>query len=122
MPDKHKKHLGLKGEQKAVEYLNSQGMSILQRNFRCPSGEIDIIAEDKGTIVFVEVKTRSNDIFGLPQEAVDYHKQKKLVHIAALYLQKKKLLNQSCRFDVISIIMKNNKTIAMKHFINAFSA
>ncbi len=122
MPDKNRKRLGLEGERRAAEYLISKGISIIQMNFRCPIGEIDIIAKDSGIIVFVEVKTRSSDIFGLPQEAVDYHKQKKLVQIANLYLQKKQLLNNPCRFDVISIIMKNNKTKTMKHFINAFSA
>ncbi|MEW5801164.1 MAG: YraN family protein [bacterium] len=114
--------LGRKGERIAVRLLKSLQLSIRELNFRCSFGEIDIIAEDKGVIVFVEVKTRSNANYGLPEEAVDYSKQKKLSQVALFYLQKEQLEDRMCRFDVISIIMKKNKIERVAHIIDAFSA
>ena len=114
--------LGKEGERAAVQFLKSKRLSIRECNFRCSAGEIDIIAEDKDVFVFIEVKTRSNENYGLPEEAVDYYKQKKLIQLARFYLQKERLEERSCRFDVISIIMKNNKVKKIDHIVDAFSA
>lgn len=114
--------LAKEGEQAAVAFLKSKQFVIRETNFRCAGGEIDIIAEDKEILVFIEVKTRSNEKFGLPEEAVDSHKQKKLIYLASYYLQKEHLHQKYCRFDVIAIIIKNHIIERIEHLIDAFSA
>ena len=103
------------GEEKAVEYLKNKNYVILATNFKTKIGEIDIIAKEKDAIVFVEVKTRKNDMFGLPREAVTYHKQNKIRQVAVQYLKSHGGLNQSCRFDVIDILAGN-----ITHIENCF--
>ena len=122
MPSRERQLLGKQGEKAAARFLKSKGLSIREINCRCSAGEIDIIAEDGDIIVFVEVKTRSGEQFGLPEEAVHYFKQKKLIQLANYYLQKEQLQNKHCRFDVVSIIMRHNKVKKIDHFIDAFSA
>lgn len=95
---------GTGGEDKATKYLSNLGYKILCRNFKTKIGEIDIIAKDKNTIVFVEVKTRKSDMFGLPREAVTTSKQRKIRMVATQYLKLHGGLNQMCRFDVIDIL------------------
>ncbi len=108
---------GLKGEDLAVNYLKKKGYRILEKNYRTPLGEIDIIAEKKGTVVFVEVKTRTSDAFGLPEEAVTRQKQERIKKVALLYL---KGLNRvpPVRFDVLSIELKPEPVI--QHIEYAF--
>lgn len=96
------------GEEIAAEYLIKQGYRIVERNYRTPIGEVDIIALDGKTLVFVEVKSRSGPGFGLPQFAVDFRKQSKISYVALAYLRNKKISNQSCRFDVVAILKKEN--------------
>lgn len=112
-----KRLLGNKGENLAVEYLKGKGFKILQRNFRTPLGEIDIIAEDREALVFIEVKTRSGDSFGLPFEAVDSKKRERMRRIALLYL-KNLDKERPVRFDVISIEVKDRNSI--NHIMGAF--
>ena len=90
----------------ALSHLISLGYKIETKNYRCPFGEIDIIAKDKGVLAFVEVKTRLSQRFGAPKEAVDYHKQQRLIRIALYYLAclGKKEGQEICRFDVVSIL------------------
>lgn len=114
--------MGKQGERIAVQLLKSEHLSIRELNFRCSLGEIDIIAEHEDVIVFIEVKTRSNKNYGLPEEAVGYPKQRKLIQVAMHYLQQERLENRSCRFDVVSIIMKNNSVEKINHIVDAFSA
>lgn len=95
---------GCGGEDMAYKYLISKGYKILARNFKTKIGEIDIIAKDKGVIVFVEVKTRKSDFFGLPREAVTPSKQRKIRMVATQYLKLHGGLEQVCRFDVIDIL------------------
>ena len=98
------KNIGDKAEDVARNYLQQHGIKILESNFRCKAGEIDIIAVEAETLLFIEVKYRKNNTFGTPQEMVTTAKQRKIVTTAALYLQKHaKLANKACRFDVISI-------------------
>lgn len=99
---------GRRNEQLAAEFLKKQGYRILQKNYRCKTGEIDIIAKDKATIVFVEVKARSSQAFGLPQEAVGRHKQKKICLAALSFLSSNGLFEKSARFDVVSILWEGN--------------
>lgn len=97
--------LGAIGEEIAVELLKERGFSILQQNFRCKHGEIDIIAKEDGRIIFVEVKTRKNDKYGTPEEAVDHRKQKRLRLVATYYLAHHCHDSHPCRFDVVSILV-----------------
>jgi putative endonuclease len=101
--DRGKKHTGKKGEDIAARYLKENGYRIIECNYRCPLGEIDIIAKDKNTIVFVEVKCRRSEKFGAPQLSVGKNKQKKLSKVCLYYLKDKRLLDQNARFDVVAV-------------------
>jgi putative endonuclease len=113
----NKRALGTKKEQLAADYLESLGWTILERNFFCRQGEIDLIAlSPEKTLVFVEVKYRSSTKNGFPEEAVNIKKQIKIQKTAKYYLFFKGYPeNIPCRFDVISIL--NEK---IKIYINAF--
>ena len=102
-----KKRIGKFGEDLAVIYLKRIGYKILERNFRCRVGEVDIIAKDVEEIVFIEVKTRTNNTYGEPSEAVDYIKKEHIIKTANYYLYKNKLYNKSIRFDVIEVFLSN---------------
>lgn len=95
---------GIEGENIAVEYLKKRGYKILERNFMAKTGEIDIIAQDKNIVVFVEVKTRENTLFGQPIEAITPQKVRSIVRTAELYLLSCKRQNDICRFDVIEVL------------------
>jgi putative endonuclease len=95
--------LGKTGEDLAVEELERRGYSILARRYRTARGEIDIVARDGDTIVFVEVKTRVTGEFGTAAEAVTPWKQKRLVSMGVDYLARNRLTNKPCRFDVVAI-------------------
>ncbi len=107
--------MGRVGEKRAVEFLKKKGFKILKTNYKTVLGEIDIIAQDNEVIVFIEVKTRTSDVFGAPAEAVDKKKQEKYYKTATYYLQKEKKLDSECRFDVIEI--ENGQ---INHIFNAF--
>ena len=104
-----KKEFGNTGEDIATEYLEKQGYIILERNFYCKQGEIDIIAKDKNEVVFVEVKSRSDVGQGLPSEAVTKQKIKHLCRTAKYFLYKNKMFNEFIRFDVVEILIKSGK-------------
>ncbi len=112
---------GHRGEDLAVAFLFAKGYRILTRNWRIKAGEIDIIAQDGDTLVFCEVKSRSSIRFGTGAEAVDGRKQRKIMQVATLYLQRYRLSNQRCRFDVIEILQPEQDQPQIQHFINAFS-
>lgn len=101
--------LGKTGENLAVKYLKKKGYTILETNYRNPLGEIDIIAKEKGTIVFVEVKTRKNNRFANPKEAVTLKKQKTIARVAQIWLKQKKKIEANARFDVVAILTDQNK-------------
>jgi putative endonuclease len=105
MKDMSKISTGKDGEQIAVAYLKKKGYRICETNFRCPLGEIDIIAREKDELVFIEVKTRKSNKLGYPEQAVGTRKQIKLSHLALWYLQKEKLTDANARFDVIAITL-----------------
>lgn len=88
----------------ALTFLQKNGYRILETNFRHKSGEIDIIAKDKGILCFVEVKTRRSLDFGLPQESITAAKQKQIAKAALFYLSRNNLLEANARFDVVSVL------------------
>ncbi len=95
--------LGRLGERLAAEKLVDCGYRILERNFRCQHGEIDIVAEDEQDLVFVEVKTRRGNSFGRPEEAVTVRKQRKIVQVATYYLDLHACFERSWRVDVVAV-------------------
>ena len=113
--DLHKKILGRKGERLAEEYVKKQGMKILKRNYRTPFGEADLIAEDKGEIVFIEVKTRTGNSYGSPKEAVGKTKRERYRKIALFYGLKSKT-EPNARFDVAEVF----KDGRVEYLKNAF--
>lgn len=112
--------LGDRGEALAVRYLKQQKYRILDTQHRNAYGEVDIIAKDGDWVVFVEVKTRSSTEAGRPLEAVDRRKQQRLTRIALAWLKQKKKLGQPARFDVISIVWRDDSGPELQHFKNAF--
>src|SRR6266705_4481513 len=102
-PDTARQGLGRTGERLAAEELSRRGYHILEKNFRCSYGEIDLVAEDEHDIIFVEVKTRRGSAYGLPEEAVTLRKQQKLVQVASYYLDLQACLERSWRIDVVAI-------------------
>ena len=110
--------MGIRGETIAVKYLEEKGFQILERNWRFSRAEIDIIARDGDVLVFVEVKTRSSDIFGEPEESVTPKKEALLKDAAAVYMQQ---VNHEweIRFDIVSILIKG-ESYTIEHFRDAF--
>jgi putative endonuclease len=100
-----KKELGKKGEELALRFLKKRGYRIIEKNYVCKMGEMDIIAKEKDTLVFIEVKTRTSMAFGPPQLAVTRFKQRQLSKVALYYLKEKRLENVKARFDVVAILL-----------------
>ena len=96
------------GEDLAAQYLKNLDYKIIERNFVAKQGEIDIIARNKQELVFIEVKTRTNTLYGKPVEAVNEQKQKHLISTAKYYLHSKHLENEFVRFDVIEVYLRQN--------------
>ena len=114
--------LGDEGEQIAARHLKTLGYRLLAKQTRSRLGEIDLIAMDRDTIVFVEVKSRRDHRDGSPAEAVDRRKQTKLTQLALAWLKKKGLLGHRARFDVIAIRWNDNSEPVVTHTPNAFEA
>lgn len=113
--------LGQRGERAAERFLLKQGMVIVARGFQDKFGEVDLIAIDDKTIVFIEVKTRSSDTAGLPAEAVDETKQLHLTKTALGYLKWNRLTDCHARFDVIGITWPSkDRNPEIVHYVNAF--
>ncbi|MFC2158096.1 YraN family protein [Acidobacteriota bacterium] len=112
--------LGRSGERTAEIFLRKLGYSILEKGFRFLRGEIDIIAREADCIVFVEVKTRSEEEFGFAEESIGQEKQKQIRKTAEGYLFLNSFQDRECRFDVISVITDKNKDFLIRHFKNAF--
>jgi putative endonuclease len=99
----HAKKMGDLGEQKAVDYLVEQGFTILERNYRAGHGEIDIVAQENGYLVFVEVKTCRSSSFGEPETWVTPRKQKRMISAARKYRVLHQVWDADCRYDVIAL-------------------
>ncbi|MFW6149769.1 MAG: YraN family protein [Atribacterota bacterium] len=108
------------GEDLAGQYLLKNGYTILEQNLKAPFGEIDIIAEKKNCICFIEVKSRKSNQYGLPEEAITSIKKKRIIKVAQLYIKKKNIKNKLFRFDVISIKFDRYLLREIRHITNAF--
>lgn len=111
--------LGEEGEKIAVRYLQSKGYIIYEMNWRFGKLEVDIIAEDGRELIFIEVKSRSSEIYGRPEEAIDGVKELAILNAAEIYIRDFNL-EIEVRFDVISVIINKNKS-KIRHIIDAFS-
>jgi putative endonuclease len=98
-----RRNTGQRGEDLASAYLQAAGYRILERNYRCVFGEIDIVAEEGQTLVFAEVKSRRSGSYGDPQLAVGLQKQKKVSLVALHYLKERRLQDRCARFDVVAV-------------------
>jgi len=116
------KSLGQRGEDAATRFLKRQGYRILDRGLDSRLGELDIIAVDGRTVVFVEVKTRRSGDAGHPAEAIDPRKEQRMTQSALGYLKSKRLLDYSARFDVVAITWpENTRRPVIEHYKDAFS-
>ena len=118
-PNNGKLLLGKEGELLAERYLQKKGYKIVERNYRCAVGELDLIVLDRRVIVFVEVKTRTGHGFGTPLEAVEFRKQRKMIQAAQFFLAEKRLQQRDARFDVVGVSWAGREPI-MEHIENAF--
>jgi putative endonuclease len=114
-----KQVLGKEGERIAEQYLKRKGYKLVERNYRCSAGEVDLIVLDRRVIVFVEVKTRTGHGFGTPLEAVQPRKQRKMMQAAQFFLSQKKLHQRDARFDVVGISWPGREPV-IEHVENAF--
>lgn len=112
--------LGKSGENIAARFLRKNGYKILDANFRTKIGEIDIVAQEQGYICFIEVKTRQGTSFGCPEEAITPRKIRKLSQMALWYLKANRLMDQPCRFDVVSIVLAAPDSPQIQLFKDAF--
>jgi putative endonuclease len=117
---KERLSLGRWGEEQAVAFLRKSGLKILERNYRVPVGEIDIIAKSSDWLIFVEVKTRRSTAFGLPQEAVGLRKQRQIIRTAQCYMQNHNLGKLQPRFDVLAVFYRADGQSQIEHFEHAF--
>ena len=113
----NRRGFGTDGKLTARDWLTTRGIRVLEMNYRRPTGEIDIIAKQGGTLLFVEVKRRTSLRYGRPAEAVDRQKQAHILRTAQLYLQEKRLAETPVRFDVIEVLPGE-----IRHIENAFDA
>ena len=116
------KSLGQRGEDEAVRYLKRHGYRLLARHVDSPLGEVDIIAVDGRTVVFVEVKTRTSTDAGHPADAIDARKEQRMTQAALAYLKAHRLLQYAARFDVVAITWSDSaRRPVIEHYKNAFS-
>ncbi|HEY3306975.1 MAG TPA: YraN family protein [Desulfuromonadaceae bacterium] len=120
--DRDNKSTGKLGEDVASAFLTARGFRILQRNFCCKGGEVDIVARDPRdkSLVFVEVKARRNLSYGEPQLAVTPFKQRQISKAALTYLAKNQQIDSIARFDVIAILLDEGGRHKVDHIVNAF--
>ncbi len=107
--------VGASFERLAADFLSHQGLRVLESNYTCKGGEIDLVCDDHGTLVFVEVRARRGNRHGAPEETVGTVKQRRLIHAARHYLMVRKIVDRPCRFDVVAV---EGETI--RHYPDAF--
>jgi len=110
--------LGKLGEEEAEKFLKKKGLKSVGKNFHCRWGEIDLVMKDGKTLVFVEVKTRSNASFGTPEEAVNQPKLSKLLKSAYAYLEQNGIETQDFRLDAVAIEIQDQKVVRISHIPN----
>ena len=114
--------IGPAGEEEAAVFLENKGYKILERNYRKRMGEIDIIAQDKNTLCFIEVKTRRSDALGSPVEAVTKQKQRQIIKLSLYYLKENNIIDPQVRFDVVTIDKTSASGSRINLIQNAFDA
>ena len=114
------KGIGNRGEEIAAAYLEQKGYAILERQFRTPVGEIDLIARDGRTLAFIEVKTRRSARYGQPAAAVGREKQRRITRAAMWYMNKRQGEVPPCRFDVVEVYASPDGAWNVRHLENAF--
>jgi len=117
--DVEKSLSGKAGERAAARYLEKKGYKILENNYRVSGSEVDLIAKKDDTVCFVEVKTRSSDDHGLPEEFVDRRKRNKIIRAARIFTADEKYIELYVRFDIISVIYRDGD-IKINHIQHAF--
>lgn len=115
-----KDELGRRGEDVAAEYLQRQGLVVLDRNWRCRDGELDVVCTDREQLIVVEVKTRSSTRFGLPAEAVDRRKVNRIRRLAQLWLTEHRVPWCEVRFDVLAVLAVPGCDPQVHHYRAAF--
>lgn len=116
-----RKLLGRWGEKRCEKFLKRKGLKILTRNFRCKTGEIDLIMVDTdGGIVFIEVKTRADENFAEAETSITSAKKAKLARTARYFLSSNKIENRPSRFDIVTIILGQSGRPQIRHYQNAF--
>lgn len=116
---KRRIEIGRKAEQHAERYLSQNGLQLLERNYRCRGGEIDLVMSEGQTLVFIEVRYRSHQSFGGAAASVDRHKQQRLLLAAQHYLQQQRSADRPCRFDVVAIDPGKDGTPSLQWIKNA---
>jgi putative endonuclease len=119
MKKRSTKEKGQEGERLAARFLEEQGFRILDRNYRNRLGEIDIVAEDTGVLVFVEVRTLEASAGHSPEETIQWKKQRRISRTAEAYIQYKRLEDRPARFDVVSVTLDDNRS-TLRHIPDAF--
>ncbi|MDD5226738.1 MAG: YraN family protein [Candidatus Omnitrophica bacterium] len=119
-PGPFRSTLGERGERAACVFLKEHGYEILEKNYKCKIGEIDVIARRHGRLAFVEIKTRTSAQFGIPQEAVHLRKQEKIFKISQWYMKEKKLAKTPIAFDVVAILWREGEAPEMRLIVDAF--
>jgi putative endonuclease len=115
-----KKDLGAAGEDAARRFLRREGFRIIAKNYRCPLGEIDLIALDGETIVFVEVKTRSSDDTADPENSIGSRKQTQLTRVARYWLHQHRYPDRPYRFDAVSVVLGPDRRPEVRRIEDAF--
>ena len=114
------KVVGQSGEDLACRFLKKSGYEIIERNYTCPYGEIDIVAAEGGYLTFVEVKLRYSDEHGRASEAVNFHKQRKISQTASNYLTKHRKFNVPVRFDVVEVYVESKKINLIRNAFDSY--
>ena len=119
-PSPKRKLLGNWGEQRAARFLQQQGYQILEQNYHCPWGEVDIVAQQDDCLVFIEVRTRKGESFGTPAESATSDKRERLIATAETYLQSLEAQPKEWRIDVITLIVTaHTRRAKLEHYVNA---
>ena len=111
-----RRETGIRGEDLAAEYLARAGLSVLERNYRCKAGEIDVVAEDSGELVFAEVRTRSGTAFGTPEESITARKRRKMAECAFSYLAERGAHGRSWRVDLVAVELDRGHVVRVDHY------
>ncbi|MGH2352896.1 MAG: YraN family protein [Chloroflexota bacterium] len=114
-----RQHLGRLGEAAATRYLERAGWQIVDRNYRCPLGEIDIVGRDGDALVFVEVRTRSNSRFGAPEESVTPAKARRMAQCALAYLEAHPAHDGDWRVDFVAVLIERGRVVRLEHYKHA---